>query len=81
MTTQGMISEWFDKGIKEGATHMLVVCDEFDWEDYPVMVLPTENVLVVMDEYTHKSMQKVMEVYNLQMEKQPQIEATRCFQA
>lgn len=31
-TTQQEISEWFDRGVKEGATHMIVVCDTFDYE-------------------------------------------------
>ena len=36
MTTRGMISEWFDRGVADGAKHMLVICDTFDHDDYPV---------------------------------------------
>ena len=78
-TKQDTPSEWFDEGIEEGATHMIVVCDTFDWEDYPVLVFPNENVHVVEESYQNKNMQKVMEVYNLQLAKQPQLESHRAF--
>ena len=31
--TRSDISQWFDRGKKLGATHMLVVCDTLDWDD------------------------------------------------
>jgi hypothetical protein len=30
-TTKEDISQWFDEGVKKGATHMLVVTDTFDY--------------------------------------------------
>ena len=46
MTTNTDIGEWFDDGVELGASHMIIVCDTFDHEDYPVYVkqipLPTE---------------------------------------
>ena len=30
-TTKEEIGKWFDSGVKQGATHLLVVCDTYDW--------------------------------------------------
>ncbi len=38
------IKRWFRNGKKNGATHMIVVCDTFDYEDYPVYVEKGESV-------------------------------------
>lgn len=35
---------WFDAGIAQGGTYMLVAVDEFEWEDYPVYVEPGGDV-------------------------------------
>lgn len=43
MTTKATISDWYDQAIAAEATHMLVVCDQFDWSDYPVNVRVTDE--------------------------------------
>lgn len=50
------------EGIK---THLVVVCDSFDYEDYPVYVDATEDVHAVVAKYNGPNMQRVMEVYDL----------------
>lgn len=65
MTTKAEISEWFDAGVAKSATHILVVCDTFDYEDYPVYATGAKDTLTRHTEYSNKSMQKVMEVYDL----------------
>jgi hypothetical protein len=72
------ISEWFEAGCKKGATHMVVVCDTYDHEDYPVYVLPGQDVKVV-EKSCSGNMQRVMEVYNLQMDKALQMNEHRAF--
>ena len=37
-TTQMDIKNWFDQGVKDGATYLIVVCDTFDHSDYPAYV-------------------------------------------
>jgi hypothetical protein len=69
------LSEWFDEGVSEGATHMIVVCDTFDWEDYPVFV--KGNVESKIEHYRQAPMQKIMEVYNLSISKQEQMAERR----
>ena len=78
-TSQADIREWFDRGVKQGAVYMIVVCDTFDHEDYPVYVGPEENVREHYDKYNWKNMQKVMEVYDLRMDRETQINEQRAF--
>lgn len=57
------IRRWLDAGLLRShqPTHMLVVCDTFDYSDYPVYV--DKDVDSVIEKYHGKNMQKVMEVY------------------
>ena len=67
-TSKQEISEWFDDGIKQGATHMICVCDTYDHEDYPAYVKPGQDVKLWVKHYSG-DMQRVMEVYSLKMDK------------
>jgi hypothetical protein len=77
--TRGEISDWFDRGIAKKATHMIVVHDTFDHDDYPVFVSAEENVYEKKDIYERASMQRVMEVYKLSVDKQTQLSQPRSF--
>jgi hypothetical protein len=58
---------------------MLIVCDTFDWEDYPVYVEPTQDVKEVYERRHGRNMQKVMEVYKLSADMDEQLAEDRCF--
>ncbi len=77
--TQKEIGEWFDRGVEQGATHMIIVCDTFDYDDYPVYVTPQQNVKEVESKYRDNNMQRVMEVYDLRKDKAAQLKQTRVF--
>lgn len=62
--TREDIRGWIKRCQEEGATHMIVVCDTWDYEDYPVPVMPNEVVEERADYYRNASMQNVMEVYS-----------------
>lgn len=64
---QADIRRWLERGRQNGATHLIVVCDTFDHDDYPVFVKPTEDPHEVEETYNGKEMQRVMEVYRLDM--------------
>ncbi len=67
------IRAWLEEGKKNGAAFVLVACDTFDWEDYPV---PCKNVVELKakaEEIHNKNMQKVMECYDLSLELEPQL--------
>lgn len=62
-TTVEDLREWFNRGDEENATHMIVVCDTFDHEDYPVYVKKGESVHDKIKYYQSAEMQRIMEVY------------------
>jgi hypothetical protein len=59
------IAGWFERGKKASSLYMIVVCDTFDHEDYPVYVDPGEDFWSVHAEYDGTNMQRIMEVYDL----------------
>lgn len=73
---------WFKSGKEQGYTHMIVVCDTYDWDDYPVYVSADENARDKYAEYTSgkHSMQKVMEVYNLSQNMDKQMSQRRALE-
>ncbi len=77
--TRQDIRSWFDRGVKSKATHLIVVCDTFDHEDYPVFVQENENVHEKAKEFNGKNMQRIMEVYNLSMDRDAQMDEHRAF--
>lgn len=80
MTTKEEIRSWLERGKREGATHVIVVCDSFDYEDYPVMVKPGgKSCREVEAEYSGKNMQRVMEVYSLSLDFESQLREHRAF--
>lgn len=63
--TLAEIHGWFDEGKAQESTHMLVICDSYDHEDYPVYAHSKEEAQSEFEKYNNKNMQKVMEVYDL----------------
>jgi hypothetical protein len=78
-TTPDTIREWLKQGQEQHATHMLVVCDTYDWEDYPVYVSPEEDVQKVIEANNGPNMTKLMECYNLSIDIQMQLNEFRAF--
>lgn len=73
-STREEIEIWFDQAERAGATHMLVVLDGFEYDDYPVHVLYGEDVQEKIDKYNDQNMQRVMEVYDLSIDKHVQLD-------
>jgi len=78
-TSKQELRTWFDKGVASGYTHMIVVCDTFDHMDFPVYVLPSEDVKSVERAYAGQAMARIMEVYNLSMDREQQLAEVRAF--
>ena len=79
-TTKEDIRGWLTEAKKEGATHMLVVCDTFAHEDYPVFVKPGEDVRAEAKQYQRgENMQSLMEVYSLKLDVEAQLNERRAF--
>lgn len=88
--TKDDIRQWLQSGKAQNATHVIVVCDTFDYEDYPVFVSPNENAQSKAREYgttghnglptlANMSMQRVMEVYSLSHDLESQLNEYRAF--
>lgn len=58
---------WFNAGRADKCTHLIVVCDTFDHDDYPVYVHKDDDFYTIYDRYTGgQNMQRIMEVYDLE---------------
>ena len=77
--SQGDIRGWIARARSEGATHMIVVCDSFDHDDYPVLVKPGEDAREVASRYDGKNMQCIMEVYSMALDTEGQLQERRAF--
>lgn len=77
--TRDQIRARFDDGVATGATHMIIARDDFDGDCYPVYVMPGENARERESKINAESMQRVVEVYNLGMDRDAQLAERRAF--
>ena len=61
------IAEWFQRGLNQKAAYLIVVCDTFEHDDYPVYVSSTDAFYEKYDPLDNKNMQRIMEVYDLKL--------------
>lgn len=77
--TRGEISAWFDYGFTAGWRFMVVVCDTFDYDDYPKYF--TDEAEARLFWRNPGEMQRSMEAYDLSADMQQQMNERRanCF--
>ena len=63
--TQTQIKQWFEKAQEEKATHMVIICDTFDYGDYPVNFHSEAAARRRCEQ--PGDMQRVMEVYKIEL--------------
>ena len=73
-TTKFTIKEWIDEGIKKGATHVVIMCDTWDYENYPIYVMPGEDP---REHCSYENMQRPDECYDLRMNIDAQLNERR----
>lgn len=73
------LREWFEKGVERGKTHMVVFCDTFDFEDFPVYCESAEAAREI-HEAPRASMETIEEIYNLSGDMEEQLATRRCFE-
>lgn len=56
----------------------MLFCDTFDWDDYPVFT-SKKDFIKKYQSHDGINMQKIMEVYNLKMDKDQQLNKHRSF--
>lgn len=65
------ISGWFDDAMAAGAEYLIVVCDTYDHDDYPILATAKDFW------ERHDSHGEVMEVYDLALDKTQQMAERR----
>lgn len=79
-TTREDIERWFDRGVASGHSHMIVMCDTFDHDDYPSFFTGTpEEARAYAEMKGREPMQRLMEVYHLRGDKALQLQSQRNF--
>lgn len=79
-TTKDDISRWFDEAKLDGASHLIVVCDTFSYEDFPVHVKKVEDFWTVYKLYKKpENMTSIMEVYDMNIPKDEQMAEQRAW--
>jgi len=59
------VDRWIAEAKNKGAKFIISVCDTFDWDDYPVYVMPGESLAEVKSEYSGQNMQRINEVIQI----------------
>jgi sugar phosphate isomerase/epimerase len=59
------VDRWIRTAKKMGAKHIISVCDTFDWDDYPVYVMPDENLEERKKDYNGVDMQRINEIITI----------------
>ena len=77
--TKDEIREWVERGVKIGATHVIILCDTWDWDDFPSYVEQGESVRNKVMQYQAANDLRVMEVYNLSMDIEYQLDEYRAW--
>jgi hypothetical protein len=81
MTTKLQIQQWLNYAKDQGCSHLIIVCDTFDFEDYPVYVEGGRTIAEkTISDWSQMAMQRVMEVYNLSMDIEEQLSRKSCWQ-
>lgn len=56
---------WIQTAIQQNAKYIIVACDEFDYDDYPIFAQTKEEADKKIDECNKESMQRVMGLYDI----------------
>lgn len=59
------VEGWIQQGVAEGATHVISVCDTFDYVDYPVYVYHNQDINEKKKQYDGTNMQRINEIIDL----------------
>lgn len=63
--TEKDIERWIQTAKKKKAKYIISVCDTFEYSDYPVYVMPTDNLEEMKKKYDNKNMQSINEIITI----------------
>ena len=68
-TTKQDIVNWLERGKEEGARWVVIICDTYDYDDYPVYIRELDELrLRVGRAERGENMMRLMEVYDLEQD-------------
>lgn len=79
VTSRENISKWFDIALQKGATHLLIVRDTFNDDEFPEYIMPNQDVHACYRFHNGPNMEKVLEVYKMSLPKEDQLNEDRAF--
>jgi hypothetical protein len=77
-TSRSDIERWYKSGKSQNKKWLIVVCDTFDYEDYPVYASTDKEFWYEYDHHNGQNMQCIMESYDLTKSLDSQINEFRC---
>jgi len=63
--TREDVDRWIAEAKKKGAKYIISVCDTWDYDDYPVYVMPDEDLEEQKAKYSGVNMQRINEVITI----------------
>lgn len=79
MTTKRDIGHWLIEALRKGCTHLVVGSGHFEYEDYPVYVMPGTSAQAEVSRIQRQEMSSVREVYDLSMDIDTQLKEPRAW--
>lgn len=81
VTTKDVIRGWFQEGLNKKAAKMLIFCDKWSWDDFPVFVneptAVTHTIKRILGANRHAFI--LMEVYDLRRDMEKQLATLRVY--
>jgi hypothetical protein len=59
------VNRWIVTAKKQGAKYIISVCDTWDYDDYPVYVMPKDDLNEIKKKYSGVDMQRINEIIEL----------------
>jgi len=73
MISKYEINQMLKRAKQQNAKYMIVVCDNYDFSDFPVFVKSKKELEETLQEYAIKRDYKIMEVYDMSMDLNKQL--------
>ena len=73
------IKRWLIEGKEENQRFVIVVCDTFDYGDYPVYCKDVQEAKESYKKHNGVHMQRIMEIYDLEIPIDEQLKETKAW--
>ena len=71
------IKKWLEDAKSKGSGFLIVMCDTFDNDDYPIFIEKGEDIKEEVKKLHRKDMQRAVEIYDMDKDLDSQIEEHR----